>query len=180
MNKTAFIGHREIFANDLSKQLINAIASEIKNGCLSFTMGTHGEFDRMALSACRHLRREYPNIEIEVVITSLNMIKRGIVDNEFSSPYSDVKTIMYEIEKTHFKRQITLSNRMMLDTCNTLICYVDNDRYRSGAKTALNYAKNRGMKIINLYNEKDDPSKLMNVEESLKRWHNNADKLLKR
>ena len=51
--KTAFIGHRQIFAKNLPQRLIEAIKAEIDNGCLSFTVGTHGEFDSLALSVCR-------------------------------------------------------------------------------------------------------------------------------
>ena len=43
----------------------------------------------------------------------------------------------------------------MIDTCDALICYVDEKAYRSGAKTAMRYAKRKGLRIINLYDEKD-------------------------
>ena len=55
----------------------------------------------------------------------------------------------------HYKQRITLSNRQMIDGCDTLICYVDEHVYRSGAKTAMCYAKKKGLKIINLFREKD-------------------------
>ncbi len=127
--KTAFIGHRKVFAKDIETRLVKAILTEIDNGCLMFTMGTHGEFDSNALNACRRLRNDYKNLEIEVTITSLNMLKK---DSEFNiAPYSDVKTVMYDIENAYYKQQITLSNRKMIDTCDTLICYVDMSAYRS-------------------------------------------------
>ena len=154
--KTAFIGHRQIFAKTLPQKLMEAIKTEIKNGCFSFTMGTHGEFDRLALQSCRKLRNEYPELQIEVVLTSLHIIQKG--DEWDSAPYSDVSTVMYDIEETHFKQRITLSNRKMIDTCDALICYVDEKTYRSGAKTAMRYAKRKGLRIINLYDEKDKPN----------------------
>ena len=46
----------------------------------------------------------------------------------------------------------------MIDGCDTLICYVDPKRYRSGAKNAMNYAKRKGLKIVNLFDEKDNPT----------------------
>lgn len=55
--KTAFIGHRQIFAKDIDERLLAAIDIEIAGGCKSFTMGTHGEFDMLALRACRRLRK---------------------------------------------------------------------------------------------------------------------------
>ena len=72
---------------------------------------------------------------------------------------------MFEIEDLHFKRQITESNKRMIDGCDVMICYVDTKRYRSGAKTALNYAKRKGLTIINCYDEKDEPTYGMTKEE---------------
>lgn len=161
--KTAFIGHRQVLAKNIYEKLVETIEAQIQNGCKSFTMGTHGEFDRLALSACRNLRRQYKDIEIEVVLTSLHTLEK---QNKLDiPPYSDVKTVIYEIEDTHFKRQITLSNRMMIDTCDTLICYVDKNAYRSGAKKAMLYAEKRELKIINLYREEDQPFYGMTKEE---------------
>jgi len=161
MRKTAFIGHSQISAKTLTERLIKAITNEIQNGCLSFTMGTHGDFDRLTLNTCRKLRDSYPYLDIEVVITSPNGAK---------TISSDVKTVMFDIEETHFKRQITLSNRKMIDSCDTLICYVDTKRNRSGAKTALNYAKRKGLRIINLYLEEDTPFYGMTKEEIKEYW----------
>jgi len=161
--KTAFIGHRQVLAKNIYEKLVETIEAQIQNGCKSFTMGTHGEFDRLALSVCKNLRRQYKDIEIEVVVTSLHTIEKQ--DELDIPPYSDVKTVMYEIEDTYFKRQITLSNRMMIDTCDTLICFVDKNAYRSGAKTAMRYAEKRGLKIINLYREEYQPFYGMTKEE---------------
>lgn len=146
--KTAFIGHRQIFGDNVYKRVIAAVADEVRDGCTQFTMGTHGEFDRLALYACKYLRQTNPDIRIEVVITSLNAIGA----NKPNSKYSDIETVMYEIENTHFKQQITLSNRQMIDSCTTLICYVDTaSTARSGARAAMNYAKAHGLKIVNLF-----------------------------
>lgn len=153
--KTAFIGHRHVFAQDIEDRLIKAIQTEIDNGCSEFTMGTHGAFDRLALSSCKKLRKTYDNLEIEVVITSLHTLERRNVFD--MSPYADIKTVMFDIEHAYFKQQITLSNRQMIDGCTTLICYVDTSAYKSGAKAALRYAENKGLKIVNLYHKEDAP-----------------------
>lgn len=168
--KTAFIGHRQVFAKDIDEKLADAIRSEIANGCNEFTMGTHGEFDCLSLNACRRLRNTYSDLQIEVVLTSLHAIEK---ESEFDAvPYSDVKTIMYEIEDAHYKQQITLSNRQMLDTCDTLICYVDTSAYRSGAKTALRYAEKKGLKIVNLYRKEEQPFYGMTKEEVDEQFEN--------
>lgn len=155
--KVCFIGHRKIFEN-VKEKLKNAIENEIKNGCKFFTMGTHGDFDKVALSVCRDLRKKYKEIQIEVVITSLKTIA-PIIDcdkifgDEKYIPFADVQTIMYDIEEEHYKRKIIASNKKMIDNCDTLICYVNKKHNPSGANLAMNYAERKGIKIINLYNE---------------------------
>ena len=130
-------------------------------------METHCDFDGWALAACRTLRRTYKEINIEVAITNLNILKKSN-DEYRDNPYDDVKTFMYDIEEAHYKRRITLNNQQMIDECDTLICYVNLSAYQSGAKTALRYAKKRGLKIVNLYREEDDPFYCMTREEKNK------------
>ena len=155
MNRTAFAGHRKILDKDLRNKLYLPVKQQIESGCKTFVMGTHGEFDKMALNVCKQLRKIYKDIVIEVVITSLNQIKPEIEKDQFGilkyTPYDDVYTIMFNIGEEHFKRKITASNKQMIDTCNALICYVDTNQYCSGAKTTLNYAKRKGLQIINLF-----------------------------
>lgn len=143
MRKTAFIGHRLVLGEGIFELLLSETEKQIKAGCLAFTMGTHGEFDRLALSACRVLRKRYPEMRIEVVLTSPNSAKGG--------RYDDVDTVLFEIEELYYKRRIAWSNRRMIDGCDALICYVDGAAYRSGAKAALRYAQKRGISVINLY-----------------------------
>ena len=154
--KICFIGHRDTGYYSIRELLKETIENEIINGCKFFTMGTHGEFDKLALSVCRELRQKYKDIKIEVVITSLKAIEKQLLYNdnygkEYYIPYSDVSTVMYNIEETYFKKQIVVSNHNMINSCDTLICYVNKNVGSSGAKSAMNYAIKRGLKIINIY-----------------------------
>ncbi len=79
---------------------------------------------------------------------------------------------MFDIEDAHFKQRITLSNRQMIDSCDTLICYVDERVQQSGAKAAMRYAKKKGLTIINLYREEDKPFYGMTKEEIDAYWKN--------
>lgn len=169
--KTAFIGHRKVYYEGKVKERLEAaIAKQIADGCRRFVMGTHGEFDFMALSACKQARSTYPDIEIDVVLTSYHTVEKK---DEFDYvPYQDVNTFMYDIEDEHFKRQIIVSNRKMIDDCDTLICYVDKKQNPSGAKMAMNYAKKHGLKIINIYREDDAPTFYMSEEEKKVYWDN--------
>ena len=155
MKKIAFAGHSLVFDRDVRKRLLDAVEDEIKNGARFFTMGRYGEFDKMALDVCKELRNTYQDIIIEVVVTSFQQINPIIESDQFGTtkyyPYEDVEAIMYDIENEHYKRRITVSNRKMIDNCDTLICYVNKNYSYSGAKRTLNYAKKKGLEIINLY-----------------------------
>ncbi len=167
--KTAFIGHRKVYYEGKVKERLEAaIAKQIADGCRRFVMGTHGEFDSIALSACKQARATYPDIEIDVVLTSYHTVEKK---DEFDFvPYQDVNTCMFDIEDEHFKRQIIVSNRKMLDGCDTLICYVDKKQNPSGAKMAMNYAKRKCLKIINIFREDDSPTFGMTDEERKAYW----------
>ena len=158
--KVCFIGHRKIRNPNIKEELKTAIQNEINNGCRFFVMGSHGEFDNLALYVLKEFRKMYKDIRIEVAITSFNQIKKRLVHDdifgkEYEIPFEDVETIMYSIEEVHFKRKIVESNRQMISHCDTVICYVDEKQIPSGAKLALNYAKQKGIKIINLFKNKN-------------------------
>ncbi|HAJ77963.1 MAG TPA: hypothetical protein DCO89_02735 [Clostridiales bacterium] len=149
-----FIGHRD-FVNE-NTELKDAIEKEILSGASCFTIGTHGKFDEYALYYCKELSKKYNDIEINVVITSLNQIKKQILYNdewgiEYFTPYKDVKTIMYNIEEEHFKKRIIESNKKMIDNNDTLICYINPNKKSGGACATLKYAIKKNIKIINIY-----------------------------
>lgn len=129
MNKVAFIGHRNVLDISLREKLYKVVEKQILDGNYCFIMGTHGEFDKLALSVCRELKKIYANISIEVVLTSMASLKKKIYDGEqFSdlstfklkhpdfededfkhleifSEYDDVQTKMYDIEQEHYKKK---------------------------------------------------------------------------
>ena len=86
--------------------------------------------------------------KIEVVITNYNP---KIQDKIIIKENPKYETVMFEIEDLHPKQRITASNKQMIDSCDSLICYVDPNSWKSGAKTTMNYAQKKGLKIINLY-----------------------------
>ena len=151
--RICFIGHSKAYC-DYNK-LKKVVENEIINGCNFFTMGTHGDFDRLALAVCKNLRKKYCNIKIEVVLTSLNQIKKIVYKDEFGKdeyfPFNDVKTTIYEIENVFYKRKIIESNYKMIDNCKTLICFVNKNQSYGGAIKAYKYAIKKGLKIINLF-----------------------------
>lgn len=169
--KTAFIEHRYIIESKVIHKLINAIQQVIDNGCSSFIMGTHGEFDYLSLQCCRKFKQAHKDLNIDVVLTN---ITRG---NHSSSLSNDINYVTYDIEELHFKKQIIISNYHFIDECDTLICYVDTSRKKSGAKRVFDYANKKGLRIINLYNADDNPLNNLDIKEATNycdKWLKNA------
>ncbi|MBO5022363.1 MAG: hypothetical protein J6C53_02670 [Clostridia bacterium] len=156
MDKTiTFFGHREIFADDeVKERLIGVLNEKVSKGYNNFLIGTHGEFDKIALSSCLYIKRNINNkIKITIVLTSFSFLnKKSVVScNLEFYKREGCKTIVYDIEEQHFKNRIIVSNKHMIDDSDLIICYVNMDRYRSGAKRAVQYAIQQGKEIINLY-----------------------------
>lgn len=172
----SFFGHRQIFCKDIRERLLATIENLILNGANHLIIGTHGDFDTLSLSVCRELRKIYPQIKISVVFTTLTILRKDTYDDDIGSSiadyYNDVETLIYDFEEEHFKRQIVVSNRQIVDDSDTVVCYVDFDKYQSGAKLAVKYAKKRNKAIINLFKEQDRPFYGMTEEEKKKYWDN--------
>lgn len=165
MKTISFFGHSNLkgvnLRNRLEKVIKSYIASDVK-----FLIGVHGEFDRLALSICRDLQRTYSNINITVIFTSLNVLKKN--KEELCSTadlYADVETMVYDIEEVYFKQRINISNRKMIDNSDLIICYVDMNISKSGAKNAILYAMKNNKEIINLFKEEDVNSNKITKEE---------------
>ncbi len=182
-NRVCFIGHRDIAVQGIEDRIRQAVINEIKNGATCFMVGSHGMFDKIVLNVCKNLKKIYNNINTEVVITSLAKINHKKDYDDRYDPYQDINVVMFDIEQEYFKRQISISNRKMVDSSDTLICYVDTRKSHSGAKSTLNYAKKKGLKIINLFNSNDDPTFNMTkqqLKEYFKSLSDKFDRLLKK
>lgn len=166
--KTTFIGHRKVNST-IRDRLYKEIEKQIQEGCLSFIVGSHGDYDHMALSVCRELKKTHKDVKIEVVTSNINLFTKTTSKNIFND---DIAIISYDIEEIHFKKQIIVSNQKMIDECDTIICYVDNKCSTSGAKLALNYAQKKGLKIINLFRNDDDPTFKMSELEKVQYFQN--------
>ena len=151
--KTAFIGHETVFTRNICERLAVAVKNEIVCGCRTFTMGINGEFDKLALNVCKWIRINCKDLIIEVVITSSNILKK---EKKFDCvPYIDVNTVMYDIKDAPHNKQFALMSKRMIDTCDTLICYVDTNANVGEVTEVLRYAEKQGLKIVNLYGEED-------------------------
>lgn len=151
----AFFGHRHLYQRDIREKLKNEIKKHLSEE-LHVIIGTHGDFDRLALSVCREIRRDYPNLKITIVFTTLTVLKKQKDESiSIAELYNDVETLIYNIEEVYFKNRIIVSNRKMVEECDFVICYVDMKKNYSGAKKTINYAIKINKPVVNLFSEND-------------------------
>ena len=155
MKTVAFFGHRNIFNNDTIKKRVFDLLCDLKQqGYTKFLVGSHGEFDRIVLSACLEYKNIIDNnIKIYVVLTNIPFSsKQTQVGNKIES-YEDngCETLFYDIENVYYKNRIIFSNKKMVDNADLIVCYVNMNDYKSGAKTAIKYAIKQNKTIVNLF-----------------------------
>ena len=170
MKTIAIFGHRQFNNKNLKQRLKSEIEKHICDG-VQILVGTHGDFDAMAISVCRELIKQHPNVKITAVLTTLTPLQKG--SKELYSAidlYRDIETMTYEIEEVYFKKQIVVSNQHMVDDSDLIICYVDMNKRKSGAKKAVRYAMKQGKDIVNLFKETDNIFYGMTEEEKEIEW----------
>lgn len=150
----SFFGHRHI--DDLSeveRRLEQAITELISTKeYVDFLVGRNGEFDMLAASAVRRVRKKLDNgnSSLVLVLPYSTAEYRNNSEN-FESYYDDVE-VCSESSGTHFKAAIQTRNRSVIDRSDLIICNIG---YNSGgAYRSVLYACGRGKRIMNLSDSK--------------------------
>ena len=149
MKSCFFIGHREADEKILPK-LVDTVRKLItEENVRCFYVGGYGGFDRIAASAVKSVKRDYPDISLMLVLP-YHPAERPI-----ETPYGFDGTYYPEgLEGTPKRYAITRANRLVLDSSDWLICYVKHGA--SNAQKLYEYAKRREKKgLIQIENLAD-------------------------
>ena len=142
-----FIGHREA-----DEQLLPRLELEIERlialeNVRYVYVGGYGGFDRIAASAVKHVKQKYPDITLMLVLPYHPADHPTETPNGFDGTYYPDG-----LENTPKRYAIVCTNKILVDTCNYLICYVNHGA--SNSRKLLEYAKQREIKglirIINI------------------------------
>ena len=139
MKSCFFIGHRETDEKILPK-LVDTVRRLIaeENVCC-FYVGGYGGFDRIAATAVKCVKQDYPGISLMLVLP-YHPAERPV-----ETPYGFDGTYYPEgLEGTPRRYAITRANRLVLDSSDWLICYVQHGA--SNAQKLYEYAKRREKK----------------------------------
>ncbi len=145
----ALFGHRYIEdVRDLEKRLETALTDIFtSHSCVEIYVGRNGDFDEIAASVIKQMKKKYHENEIILILTLAYTVK----DIEYYEKYYDEIIIPESIGKAHYKKAITRRNEWMVEGSDAVIVYVE--RKSGGAYTAMRYAEKQGKRILNLKSE---------------------------
>ena len=136
MKSCFFIGHRDADERLLPRLelVIDRLIQE--DGVCYFYVGGYGGFDRVAAAAVRRTKQKYPDITLMLVLPYHPTERPTEAPDGFDGTYHPVG-----LESTPKRYAIVRANRIMVDTCDWLICYVRHGA--SNSRKLLEYAQRR-------------------------------------
>lgn len=152
--KVAFIGHRNIEDVDVVKRKVKSVAESLivgKNADV-FLFGSKSDFDDLCHEAVSELKNKFVDI------------RRVYVRAEYENiDYEYIEYLLSMYEETFYPDSVKRAgvasyikrNETMINLCDCLIVYYDEatalQRKASGTKRAVEYARRKGKRMINVF-----------------------------
>lgn len=152
-----FTGHRIIPGEQydaINERLTQAIISLIHKGYRFFGAGGALGFDTLAAQAVLMLKRQYPYINLILVLPCLSQT-RGWSERD-RAVYERIKDradkVVYTAQE-YAKGCMHKRNRHLVNNSSACICYLIKET--GGTAYTVNYARTQGLEIINLAENKE-------------------------
>lgn len=143
-----FTGHRETDERLLPRLEWTIEWLILEENVRIFYVGRYGGFDRIAATAVKKAKLHHPDITLMLVLPYHPAERPIDTPNGFDGTYHP-----YGLENTPRRYAIPRTNRIMVDSCDWLICYVRHGA--SNSRNLLEYARRRANKgliqIQNIY-----------------------------
>lgn len=123
-------------------------------GEVEFLVGRNGDFDLMAASVVRKLKKETGNENAFLTLVLPYETAELRNNTESFESYYDSIEICEASADCNFKYAIVARNRDMIDRSDMVVVYVKNES--GGAYQALKYAEKNQKRIINLYHTQNE------------------------
>lgn len=147
-----FTGHRAIPPRDvpiIKEKLKKTLIHYINQGYLYFGAGGALGFDTLAAQTVLELREDFPEIKLILVLPHKNQTYRWKNNDviEYERIMEKADKAVYVSEK-YFSGCFHKRNRHLADESSLCICYLTENH--GGTAYTVNYAKEKGLKIVNL------------------------------
>lgn len=147
-----FTGHRKIPLEEYQKIEINLkilLTKLINNGIIYFCTGGALGFDTLVAKIILLLKKDYPQIKLTLILPCIDQTKnwktKDIQIYKYIKEHCDdvIYTSKEYSNGCMFKR-----NRRFVDNSSICICYLT--KQKGGTYYTVNYAKSKGLKVINI------------------------------
>lgn len=152
-----FTGHRKIPPaqyRSIAKRLEKTVKKLIFEGFTCFEAGGALGFDTMAAQVVIKLRKKYPHVKLLLALPCLSQTQ-GWSEND-KEIYEQIKTQADEVIYTsqeYTKDCMFKRNRYLVDTSSICVCYLTEDK--GGTAYTIQYARERGISVINIANNQN-------------------------
>ncbi len=141
-----FCGHSQIAQDDcLFERTLSAIMQSVKEEVVCFYLGGYGDFDNIALRACKKYKESHPTVRIVFVTPYLS--QRYLKNREVVLKRYD-EVVFPEIENVLPRFAILKRNEWMVKKADFVIAYVNYGW--GGAANTLAYAFKQKKPFLNL------------------------------
>lgn len=146
----SFFGHRYIDNISAIEDELEAIIERLikTKEYVEFLVGRNGDFDRIAASAVRRVKKRLDYGNCALILVLPYMTAEYEKNEEYFHQYYDDVEICYESSRSHYKAAIGIRNRSIIDRSDLVICYVTNNS--SGAYKAVQYAEKTTKDVFNI------------------------------
>lgn len=151
--KTCCIIGNRVITPDVQVQIHAATKNLIGQGYTHFIMGTGKPFDNFAAFHVLSLKKEYPDITLEIIVPYHNHKARQDILQQIISAYiTQLADAATYVLTAHDKRATAELNKYIIDNCSVAILEYDDTQLSCGVKNAVGYAQRRGIKIYSIAN----------------------------
>lgn len=135
--KSCFLfGHRDS-PYDIQSDIEAAVERQYRNhGIRQYYVGRYGSFDSMAASAVKRVKKRYSDISLYL------LLPYHLAERPMETPEGFDGTFYPPLEKVPRRYAIVRANCYMVETCDSIVCYVN---HIGNTRTLLEYAR-RGEK----------------------------------
>ena len=133
-----FCGHKELYDEKEVRAWLERVTENlIVNGAETFYLGGYGAFDRLAASLLAEQKKQYPHIELILILPYLN--RRKDISPCDSSIYPPLESVPKKLA-------IARRNQWMVEQADVVVDYVLHSW--GGAAMTLEYAKRKKKRTI--------------------------------
>lgn len=163
MKKFCFTGHRTINADSkLKKCLYEILESFIRDGAEDFYVGGALGWDTLCALTVLELKEVLPQIKLHLVLPC--------PEDEQTKGWSSAEKLLYhkillsadtvEVCSAHYENGcMKKRNKRLVDYAECCVCFYDEKKHISGTGQTVRMANNKGIKVVNLYPQKDAAAK---------------------